>query len=110
MNAADSMLAGFLNLPLYALGFAALIVFPLPRWVWISMTPALLGMGYHLIWTIRFAYHYLVLGSGVCDLITGDGPWEIEGREPLYLALWVFLSAMILVGTAQAGRRSFLRG
>jgi len=109
MNAADTMLAGFLNLPLYVLGFAAIVVFPLSRWSWVLIAPAITGMGYHLIWTARFAYHYLVMRGGVCELITGDGPWAIEGREPIYLSLWIVLSVMTIAGTIWAGRRTLAR-
>lgn len=109
MNAADSMLGGFLNLPLYALGFAAIIVWPLSRWAWFSLAPALLGFGYHLIWTVHFAYHYLAINGGVCDLIAGGEPWGLEGREPMYLSLWIVLSAMISAGMIWAARRTWAR-
>jgi hypothetical protein len=108
-GAADSMLAGFLNLPLYALGFAAIIAWPLTRWAWLLLGPALVGFVYHLFWTIRFSWHYLIANGAVCDLITGDGPYPFDTDEPMFLTLWIVLSAMIVAGTAKATRRSFAR-
>ena len=106
---ADSLLAIFLSLPLYALGFAAIIVWPLARWAWIFLLPAFIGMAYHLVWTLRFAFYYLAERRAVCDLITGDwdGRFGFDGREPLYLAAWTFLSVMIVAGTIWAARRTF---
>jgi hypothetical protein len=107
MGVADSLFAGFLNLPLYLAGFGLIIAWPLRRWAWLAMLPALPGFAYHFYWTALFAWHYLVQHGAVCDLVTGQmGEWDFDGREPIYLALWIVLSLIIITGMWWAIRRT----
>jgi hypothetical protein len=96
-SAADSVEAGIFTVPLYAVSFWLLLRRPLPPIMVLLMIPAFFGICYDVWWTARFAYEYLVHSIPVCDLVTGEGGFEFDGREPFYLALWAVLS---LLGTA----------
>lgn len=96
-NAADSMLAGVLSIPLYVISFWLLLRRPLPLTIAALLIPALLVIGYEVWWTARFDYEYGIHSVAVCVLIAGGGTFEFDGREPLFLATWAALSVL---GTA----------
>jgi len=72
---------------------------------WLLLLPALAGFAYHLVWTARFAKHYLLDHGAVCDLLTG-GASDFDGREPEFLLLWIGISLLIVVGLSLCGWRT----
>lgn len=105
--AADSLLVVFAAIPLSAVGLWLLIRFPLPKFAWFGMLPALAAIAYQCVWTICFAFIYLIQHRGICDLVTGDGPYDFDGREPIFLIAWSFMSAMCVGGVWWAMQKSF---
>lgn len=107
-SAADSMLAGVLSIPLYILAYWLLLRRPLPLAIVPMLLPAFMAIVYEVWWTALFGYQYLIHATAVCDLITGYGPFELDGREPFYLAVWIALGILGTGGMAailvRAGR------
>jgi len=106
MGSFDSLEAAIWDIPLLVVGFGALIAQPLPRRKWLMMIPALAGFAYHLVWTARFAKHYLIDHRAVCDLLTGES-FDFDGREPEFLVLWAGISLLMVAGLPIALWRTF---
>lgn len=105
MGSFESLGAAVWNIPMLFIGFGALLARPLPRRGWLLLLPALAGFAYHLVWTARFAKHYLLDHGAVCDLLTG-GASDFDGREPEFLLLWIGISLLIVVGLSLCGWRT----
>jgi len=73
------------------------------------MVLALVAIAYHVDWTFRFAISYSFYSVAVCDLITGYGPFNSDGREPPFVAIWIAMSALATAGVIWAGIRSYRR-
>jgi hypothetical protein len=107
MGAADSLLVGAIfSVPLYFLGFDLLILRPMQKAGWFSMVPALFAIAYQTFWTIRFFIAYSFFSTPVCDLITGYGPFNYDGREKEFIAIWMGMSALSIVGMVWAWIRT----
>jgi len=110
MGAADSLVAGpIVSIPLYLVGFALLVLRPLRPEFWLTMVLAVVAIAYQVYWTVRFAIAYSIYSIPVCDLITGYGPFNFDGREPEFIATWLVMSALAVAGVIWAGIRSYGR-
>jgi hypothetical protein len=106
-SVADSMQAGVFSVPLYAGAFWILLRWRLPLTIVLLLLPAFVFIGYEAWWTVRFGYEYLINAVSMCGLITGEGGFEFDGREPFYLALWTVLSLFGTAGMVAVVLRAF---
>jgi hypothetical protein len=107
MGAADSLMIGpFLCIPLYVLGFTLLIISPLRIELWLGMSLALVGIACQVYWTLRFAISVGIFSVAACDVITGEGPYNLDGREAEFIGLWIGMSALAVTGAGWAWIRT----
>ena len=66
-------------------------------------------IAYQVYWTLRFTIAYTFHSTPVCDLITGYGPFNFDGRELQFIAIWIVMSALAAGGVIWAGIRSYGR-
>lgn len=106
-GAADSLGAGpILSIPLYIAGFALLIRYPLERWGWLFMVPAIGLIAYQTYWTAHFFTSHVFYNVSACDVITGEGPVAFDGREKTFLVIWISMSLLALGGIIVALSRT----
>lgn len=73
--------------------------------LFVAVLPALVALSYS--WsTAQMTLGYLVEGEGACVLITGEKEMAADGREPLFIGLWVLVCASFWGGLVPVVRRA----
>ena len=110
-GAADSLYGGFLTLFLYVAGAVALVGWPPWRWAWLALVPAAGIAVWHSLFAVRFALGYSAYGMSACYAMNGGftpdqaGEW-MDGGEPMFVVLWLALSAIFWIAVGGGIRRS----
>lgn len=100
---AGELHGGWITLFLYLLGTAALAAAPRPWRSVVLLAPAAALAAMHSLFALRLAYGYLVQGMSACFVKAGGytpedaGEW-MDGSEPVYVALWLGISALFWFG------------
>lgn len=108
---ADSLIGGVFTLILYAAGIAALVLLRPPRSAYLALLPATVIAIWHSVFAVRFFGGYWLHDVSACYAIVGGfapenaGQW-MDGREPLFICLWLVLSALFWAGLVFAFRRT----
>lgn len=109
---ADSLAAGgIVTSILYAAGFAALVLMQPPRASYLALLPATIVAIWHTAFAIRFAWGFWLHDMSACYAMVGGftpanaGQW-MDGREPIFICLWLLLSLMYWIGLIFAFRRT----
>lgn len=112
---AGELLGGWITLLLYLVGTAALLV-ARRKWICVVLlAPAAAIALVHSWFAIRLTYSYLVHGVSACFVLAGEyspqdsGEW-MDGGEPVYIALWLGLSALFWFGYLNAMRLARAEG
>ena len=108
MGDASGLWLGVISIALYALGIGALALAPpgprLP--VAASLVPALILIAIQTWFSGRLLVDCIFLHKAACDVITGDGPYPLDGDEGAFTLLWVSMSVGVWAGLSLAWRRA----
>ena len=95
---ADSLWTGAVTLAANLLGWILLgRRVPSKLVLFVAVLPALAALSYS--WsTMQLTLGFVADGEGACRLITGDEEIGRDGREPLFILLWLLVSASFWAG------------
>ncbi len=97
MGAADSLAGGIYTAALYGVGLILLWFGKRPRWALLALLPISWLLGSQAIFAVRLTVGYLMDGTSACATMFGP-PWESDGREPFFSALWLGMYAVLIAG------------
>lgn len=86
-NSADELLGGGLSLALYLVSAICFIFARHMRFAFLVIVPPLPFIAWQIQFTFQLTYGYLVAGKSACEVIH-DLPYEMDGRESLFIGLW----------------------
>lgn len=103
---ADSLWTGAVALAANLLGWLLLgRRVPSRLVLFVAVLPALAALSY-TVSTIDLASGYVVHGRGACTLITAEEGYRPDGREPLFIFLWLLVSASFWAGLVPVALRA----
>jgi hypothetical protein len=106
-GAADSLWTGAITLVLNIAAWMLLRSGAAPKLVlFVAALPMLAAVSYSLS-TLQLTSGYVAHGRSACALITADDHFDPDGREPLFILLWLFVCASFWGGFVPAVVRAW---
>lgn len=107
-NSADELLGGGISLALYLVSTICFIFARNMYFAFLAIVPPLPFIAWQIHFTFRLAYGHLVVGQSACEVIH-DLPYEMDGRESLFIGLWTMNCLVALCAIALTAYRGVPR-
>ncbi|MFZ5677666.1 MAG: hypothetical protein ACOZAM_32290 [Pseudomonadota bacterium] len=107
-GSADDLLGGGLSLALYLVSIICFIFARQMHFGFLAIVPPLPFIAWQVQFTFRLSYGNLVMGKSACEVIH-DLPYEMDGRENLFIGLWAATCLAAVGAVVMAMYRSMPR-
>lgn len=107
-SSADELLGGGISLALYLVSAICFIFARHMRFAFLAIVPPLPLIAWQIQFTFQLAHGHLVMGKSACEVIH-DLPYEMDGREGLFIELWAATCLAAVCAVALAAYRGMPR-